>query len=64
MSEYARFCAIVNMRWRITGGQAVLSFRTLIKSGLFDRAWAALMGAQSRPANDNISPTQVLQIAA
>ena len=28
------------MRWRITGGQAVLTFRALIKSGHFDRAWA------------------------
>ena len=32
------------MRWRIVGGQAVLTFRAQIKSGLFDRAWAALMG--------------------
>ena len=52
------------MRWRIPGGQAVLTFRAPIKSGIFDRAWAALMGAQSRPANDNISPTQILQTAA
>jgi len=29
----------------------------LIKSGPFDRACAALMGAQSRPVNDNGSPT-------
>ena len=52
------------MRWRIVGGQAVLTFRALIKSGLFDQAWAALMGAQSRPANDNISPPVDLAIAA
>ena len=52
------------MRWRIAGGQAVLTFRALIKSGLFDRAWTALMEAQPRPANDNISPTQTPKIAA
>ncbi len=27
------------MRWRIAGGQAVLTVRALIKSGRFDRAW-------------------------
>ena len=42
------------MRWRIAGGQAVLTFRALIKSGLFNQAWAALMHARSGPANDNI----------
>ncbi len=52
------------MRWRIDGGQAVLTFRALIKSGLFDRAWDALMDARSGPANDNISPTEVLALAA
>ena len=29
------------MRWRIVGGQAVLTFRALIKSGRFERAWKA-----------------------
>ena len=29
-------------RWRHTGGQAVLTFRALSKSGRFDRAWALL----------------------
>ena len=52
------------MRWRIVGGQAVLTFRALIKSGLFEHAWAALMGARSGPANDNISPSEDLAIAA
>ena len=52
------------MRWRIVGGQAVLTFRALIKSGLFDRAWATLMDAHSRPANDNLSPSEDLAIAA
>ena len=52
------------MRWRIVGGQAVLTFRALIKSGLFDQAWAALMAARSEPANDNISPPVDLAIAA
>ena len=31
------------MRWRNPSGQAVLSFRVLQKSGLFDRIWADLM---------------------
>ena len=54
----------LGMRWRIADGQAALTFRTLIQSGLFDQAWAALMGVPSRPANDNISPTEDLAIAA
>ena len=41
------------MRWRIAGGQAVLTVRALIKSGRFDRAWATLMGGVDTPANDN-----------
>ena len=41
------------MRWRIHGGQAVLTVRALIKSGRFDRAWNTLMGDVDTPANDN-----------
>ena len=41
------------MRWRIVGGQAVLTVRALIKSGRFDRAWAGLLGDVDTPANDN-----------
>ena len=41
------------MRWRIQGGQAVLTVRALIKSGRFDHAWAGLMGDTDAPANDN-----------
>ncbi len=44
------------MRWRIHGGQAVLTVRALIKSGRFDRAWNALMGKADTPANDNNCP--------
>ena len=45
------------MRWRIVGGQAVLTFRALIKSGRFERAWkASMISATDTPANDNISP--------
>ena len=44
------------MRWRIVGGQAVLTFRALIKSGRFERAWKALISATDTPANNNISP--------
>ena len=41
------------MRWRIQGGQAVLTVRALIKSGRFDRAWKSLMRDACTPANDN-----------
>ena len=41
------------MRWRIQGGQAVLTVCALIKSGRFDRAWAGHMGDADTPANDN-----------
>ena len=41
------------MRWRIAGGQAVLTVRALIKSGRFDRAWETLMRGVGTPANDN-----------
>ena len=43
------------MRWGIAGGQAVLTFRTLVTSGRFDCAWDRIMQARGRngPANDN-----------
>ena len=41
------------MRWRIRSGQAVLSFRALQKSGLFDRTWSDLMPARDAAANKN-----------
>ena len=50
------------MRWRIEGGQAILTLRALIKSGRFDRAWSTLIGAP-KPANDNQNP-RYLAIAA
>ncbi len=40
------------MRWSMEGGQAVMTFRALILSGRFDRAWTALA------ANDNANPTR------
>ncbi len=45
------------MRGRIRGGQAVLTFRALIKSGRFESAWEAMFtAAHSTPAaNDNHS---------
>ena len=52
------------MRWRIASGQAVLTFRALIKSARFDRAWKAIIGATDTPANDNINPCAVIAIAA
>ena len=41
------------MRWRIRSGQAVLSFRVLQKSGLFDRTWSDLMAARDAAANES-----------
>ena len=41
------------MRWRIPGGQAVLTFRALIKSARFEPAWEALVSAVVPAANDN-----------
>ncbi|MCY3873716.1 MAG: hypothetical protein OXF88_05430 [Rhodobacteraceae bacterium] len=40
------------MRWSMEGGQAIMTFRALILSGRFDRAWTA------RAANDNANPTR------
>ena len=31
------------MRWRLVGGQAVLTFRALLKSGRFESAWKAMI---------------------
>lgn len=52
------------MRWRIPGGQAVLTVRALIKSERFDRAWATLMGKADTPANDNIPTGSDASLAA
>ena len=52
------------MRWRIVGGQAVLTFRALIKSGRFERAWKALISATDTPANDNVTTCSAMAIAA
>ena len=52
------------MRWRIAVGQAELTFRALIKSARFNRAWKAIIGATNTPANDNINPCAVIAIAA
>ena len=41
------------VRWRIQGGQAVLTVRAFIKSGRFDRVWAGLMRDVDTPVNDN-----------
>jgi len=41
------------MRWRIPGGQAVLTFRALIKSERFEKAWNVLIPAMTQHANDN-----------
>ena len=46
------------MRWRIVGGQAVLTFRR------FESAWKAMIGADPEPANDNISRNYHLALAA
>ncbi len=52
------------MRWRIVGGQAVLTFRALIKSGRFESAWTAMIEGDNAPANDNISPHHTPALAA
>ena len=41
------------MRWSIEGGQNVLTFRALIRSGRFDLAWQAMAGVPA--ANDNLT---------
>ncbi len=41
------------MNWRIASGQAVLPFRVLQKSGLFDLTWSDLMAARDAAASDN-----------
>ena len=43
------------MRWGIAGGQAALTFRSLVISGRFDCAWERIMQARGRngAANDN-----------
>ena len=45
-------------RWRHAGGQAVLTFRALSKSGRFDRAWSLLAGTYQTGvhAPDNVIP--------
>lgn len=45
------------MRWSMEGGQAIMTFRALILSGRFDRAWIALA------ANDNANPTRQVPAA-
>ena len=52
------------MRWRIVGGQAVLTFRALLKSGRFESAWKAMICADPAPANDNTGPNHALALAA
>ena len=47
------------MRWKIDGGQAVLTFRALIKSDRFDTAWEILMASITGAANDNQDTTAV-----
>ncbi len=49
------------MRWGIAGGQAVLTFRSLVISGRFDCAWERIMQARGRngAANDNRKTTSV-----
>ena len=36
------------MRWRHTGGQAILTFRALCQSGRFERAWPLLVKRYQR----------------
>ena len=52
------------MRWRIVGGQAVLTVRALLKSGRFESAWKAMIAADAAPANDNTSLNHPRALAA
>lgn len=52
------------MRWRIAGGQAVLTFRALIKSRRFDRAWKLIVSTLPDTANDNIKGRETPPFAA
>ncbi len=52
------------MRWRVASGQAVLTFRALLKSGRFESAWKAMIAADAAPANDNISLNHDRALAA
>ena len=40
-------------RWGHSGGQAILTFRSLVKSERFDRAWRAIAARLKGAANDN-----------
>ena len=46
------------MRWSMAGGQAVLTFRSLLRSDRFDGAWNKIMVAidNRKPDNDNWKP--------
>jgi hypothetical protein len=52
------------MRWWIVGGQAVLTFRALLKFGRFESARQAMIGVDPGPANDHISRNYDLALAA
>ena len=45
------------MRWSIEGGQNVLTFRSLMRSGRFDAAWRAMTGTHA--ANQNQVPDAI-----
>ena len=47
------------MRWRIASGQAVLTFRALIKSARFDRAWKAIIGATDHRPTTTLIPVPI-----
>ena len=54
-------------RWSREGGQGVLTFRSLVKSGRFDRAWAKLTPRMNRsdwqPPNSTASNHKAVQVA-
>ncbi len=52
------------MRWRIQGGQVVLTVRALLKSGRFESAWKTMIGEDAAPANDNTSLNHARALAA
>ena len=52
------------MRWRLVGGQAILTFRALIKSGRFESVCKAMIGAGAVLTNDNITANHTLALPA
>ena len=49
------------MRWGPAGGQAILTWRSLIQSGRFDQAWSLVSGSYRQPVSV-VGPAQPVQL--